>query len=89
MPMNRLQFQAGLSLPDFLAQYGTEAQCAATLERVRWPEGFRCPHCGHPAYYRLKARNGKTLQCRACRRQVSLLAGTLFESSNLALTHGS
>ena len=86
MPMNRIQFQAGLSLPAFLAQYGTEAQCTAALEYARWPEGLRCPRCNHPAFYRLKARNGKTLQCRACRQQVSLLAGTLFESTKLALT---
>jgi len=86
MPMNRVQFQAGLSLPDFLTQYGTEAQCVAALERARWRDGFRCPRCDHSAYYRLKAKNGKTLQCRACRHQVSLLAGTLFESTKLALT---
>ena len=32
MPMNRIQFQSGLSLPDFLHQFGTEAQCEAELE---------------------------------------------------------
>jgi hypothetical protein len=35
MAMNRIQFQAGLSLPSFLEQYGTEAQCEAALELVR------------------------------------------------------
>jgi hypothetical protein len=27
MAMNRIQFQPGLSLPAFLKQFGTEAQC--------------------------------------------------------------
>ncbi|MBP1152007.1 hypothetical protein JOD69_003866, partial [Methylocaldum sp. RMAD-M] len=27
MPMNRVQFQKGLSLAEFLTQYGSEAQC--------------------------------------------------------------
>jgi hypothetical protein len=50
---NEMQFQAGLSLPVFLAQYGSEEQCRAALMKQRWPEGFRCPqyghegHCGH------------------------------------------
>ncbi len=43
MAQNRIQFQPGMSLPAFIAQYGTEAQCEAALERARWPDGFRCP----------------------------------------------
>ena len=43
MAMNKIQFQAGLSLPAFLAQFGTEAQCEDSLEQSRWPQGFRCP----------------------------------------------
>ena len=49
MPMNRIQFQSGLSLPDFLHQFGTEAQCEVELEQARWPQSFVCPCCGHTA----------------------------------------
>lgn len=50
MAMNRIQFQPGLSLPAFYKLYGTEAQCAAALEKARWPTGFSCPRCdGHQA----------------------------------------
>jgi hypothetical protein len=31
MAKNPVQFQSGLSLPDFLNRYGTEAQCHSTL----------------------------------------------------------
>lgn len=86
MPMNRVQFQAGLSLPEFLAQYGTEAQCEAALEQARWPKGFRCPRCGHATPYVLRVKARKTFQCRECGYQVSLIAGTLFQSTKLALT---
>lgn len=47
MAMNRVQFQPGLSLPAFLARFGTEAQCEAAAARLHWPEGFRCPRCTH------------------------------------------
>jgi hypothetical protein len=46
MAMNRIQFQPGLSMPEFFQRFGTEAQCEAALEAARWPEGFRCPRCG-------------------------------------------
>ena len=36
--INGIQFQKGLSLTDFIAQYGTEAQCEAALIRARWPD---------------------------------------------------
>ncbi|QPN70743.1 transposase [Synechococcus sp. CBW1108] len=48
MARNVIQFQKGLSLPDFQRLYGTEEQCEAALEKARWPGGFRCPRCnGH------------------------------------------
>jgi hypothetical protein len=31
MSMNRIQFQPGLSMPEFLKQFSTEAQCEAEL----------------------------------------------------------
>jgi hypothetical protein len=33
MSMNRIQFQPGLSLPEFLKHFGTETQCATALEQ--------------------------------------------------------
>jgi hypothetical protein len=32
MAMNRIQFQAGLTLPRFIELYGTEEKCEAALE---------------------------------------------------------
>jgi hypothetical protein len=43
MARNKVQFQKGLSLTDFLKKYGTEAACRQALFQRRWPEGFRCP----------------------------------------------
>jgi hypothetical protein len=54
MAINRIQFQPGLSLPTFLAQFGTEAQCEDALEKSRWPQGFQYPECGKSDHYLLK-----------------------------------
>jgi hypothetical protein len=45
MTPNHLQFQRGLSLNEFLRDYGTQAQCQAALEKARWPAGYVCPAC--------------------------------------------
>jgi len=86
MAMNRIQFQPGLSLPTFLARFGSEPQCEAALEQTRWPNGFHCPACGKPDHSLLKIGKRKTFQCKSCRLQTSVIAGTLFQSTYLALT---
>jgi hypothetical protein len=86
MAMNRIQFQPGLSLPEFLQDYGTEAQCELALEAVRWPEGFRCPRCNGAAHCVVRDGVRKVLQCTTCRHQASLIAGTVFQGTKLPLT---
>jgi len=87
MAMNRIQFQQGLSLPAFHAQFGTEEQCADALEASRWPQGFCCPGCGNADYYLLKVGKHKTFQCKCCRLQTSLIVGTLFPKHSLGAKH--
>ena len=40
MSINTIQFQPGLSLPQFCALYGTEQQCESALVAARWPDGW-------------------------------------------------
>jgi len=85
MPINRVQFQRGMSIPEFMGRYGTEAQCADELRRLRWPDGFVCPRCQASAHC-LTRHEGRTLyQCRDCRLQTSLTAGTMMDSTKLPL----
>jgi hypothetical protein len=85
MAMNRVQFQPGLSLSAFLRQFATEAQCEAALEQLRWPQGFGCAHCGESRHYVLRVGARKVFQCGACRKQTSLIAGTVFQGTKLPL----
>ena len=86
MAMNRIQFQPGLSMPEFLKRYGTEALCEAALKQARWPAGFRCPRCDGAAYSRVRGRTHALFQCQSCRHQSSLIAGTVMQSTKLPLT---
>ncbi|WP_308365347.1 MULTISPECIES: IS1595 family transposase [unclassified Microbulbifer] len=84
MARNKVQFQKGISLTKFLKEHGTEDQCFDALCRWRWPDGFRCPHCGHDKYCDLSHR--KLKQCNRCRRQTSITSRTIFDSTKLPLT---
>jgi Transposase zinc-ribbon domain len=47
---NLVQFQQGMSLPDFLKCFATEAACCEALRLARWPSGFACPKCSAKAH---------------------------------------
>src|SRR3954453_3081340 len=82
----------GCMLPDdlpqdfleFNARFGTDEQCREYLFQARWPDGFRCDSCGHGDAYTLRTR--LVYECVACRKQHSLLAGTIFEQTKTGLT---
>ena len=74
----------GLSEAQFRETYGTGEKCRAVVEKLRWPTGFVCPRCGGAEGKWLSTR--PKIQCRACRHQVSLTAGTVFHATKLPLT---
>ncbi len=73
------------SVIDFQRCFPDDAACAHYLAAQRWPEGFRCPACGHDAAWALRTKPW-TYECRGCRRQTSVRAGTIMHGSKLALT---
>ena len=83
MARNRVQFQKGYSLTQFMDEYGTEEKCREALFRWRWPNGFVCPRCSQTVHCRVQSR--ALYQCSGCRHQVSLTAGTILASTKLAL----
>lgn len=85
MAMNQIQFQHGMSIPEFLGRFGTEAQCAAALIAARWPLGFRCPRCACAEHYVVGHGARKLFQCNGCRHQTSVTAGSLMEHTKLPL----
>ncbi len=76
---------------------GTEARGLELFESLRWPAGPVCPHCGAAgrAHFltpadgvsrvtRVGGRSERRLwKCGACRRQFSVLTGTVFHGSRV------
>jgi transposase-like protein len=68
----------------------TDPEAAAEyLESIRWPNGVVCPHCGEgerePYRLKSKATKRRLWKCRACRKQFTVMVGTIFESSHIPL----
>ena len=85
MAMNRVQFQPGLSIAEFMERYGSNEQCEAALIAARWPGGFICPDCGGQAISYFRREGRQYWQCSVCRHQCSVISGTIFESNKLGL----
>lgn len=86
MSMNRVQFQAGLSLQEFLRAYHSERACERALEHAHWPHGFVCDKCQGTRASTFRRGRLRYWQCRACHHQTSLVAGTAFAHTHLPLT---
>jgi transposase-like protein len=62
----------------------TEARCRTLLERLRWPEGVRCPRCeASKGISRIESRG--QFECGSCGYQFSVRVGTTFQASHVPL----
>ncbi|CAM3690942.1 transposase [Cohnella lubricantis] len=65
--------------------YTTEEACVRELFRIKWPDGYRCPICRHSQATVIRTRRLPLYQCKRCRYQTSLTAGTVMEKSKTSL----
>lgn len=69
--------------------YNDEVAALAHFEKVRWPDGAACFHCGSDNVKRLsgKATRPGLFQCneKVCRGQFTAVMGTVFEKSHIPL----
>lgn len=59
------------------------AACQSRVAEVRWPSGVTCPSCGDRNVGQVASRS--LYQCRPCRTQFSVTAGTMMHRSRLDL----
>jgi len=86
MAMNKVQFQPGLSMTEFMDRYGSGDKCEAALIESRWSAGFACPSCGCAQSSSFRREGRLYFQCTACRHQCSVISGTIFEATKLPLS---
>lgn len=69
-------------LTELETRFSTEEDCRAYMAQLRWPEGFRCPRCGHGKAWPVR---GVLLECASCHSQTSVIAGTIFQDTRTPL----
>jgi len=88
-----------LTFGDLARKINSEAEAYAYLETLRWADKPVCPHCGSVSqHYFLKPVNGvsrktrtgaqsqrRVWKCKDCRKQFSVLTGTIFRGSKIPL----
>ena len=67
---------------EFQDMFPTEEASYLSLQLMRWPNGYCCPHCEQTEAWTLK-RN--IYRCKRCSREVSPPAGTIFEGTRTPL----
>jgi transposase-like protein len=82
-----------VNLNDLSKHFSDETSARQFLERLRWPHGPRCPHCGSEKAYRLAPTPGSkrpvragVCKCAQCRKQFTVTVGTIFEDSHIPLS---
>jgi transposase-like protein len=66
-----------------------EAAARAHLEKIQWPDGPICPHCGvvdEATELAGDSTRPGVWKCRACEKPFSVTVGTIFERSHVPLT---
>lgn len=90
---------AEISIPKIAQQIQTEADAYLYLEGLRWGGTTVCPHCGEAERcYFLNPANGESRKttrgpmsqrrvwkCGACRKQFSVLTGSIFHGTKISL----
>jgi hypothetical protein len=82
-----------MKLIDVTRQFATEDKCLDYLEKMRWPSGVCCIHCGVLNVSTITRTAGKNKRVRiyqcleeGCRKQFSATSGTIFNDTHLPLT---
>ena len=67
---------------EFESRFASEEACRDYLFALRWPEGFRCPRCGHERAWPVRK---VWFECARYGRQTSVTSGTIFQDTRKPL----
>jgi len=80
------------NLNQIAKHFSDEDKARELLEKMRWKDGVKCPHCENIGAYKIEAKSTKgrkarkgLWKCKSCKEQFTVTVGTIFESSRIAL----
>lgn len=83
-----------MKMIDVTRRFKTDDECLDYIEKMRWPNGLCCIHCGVMNVSKItreasgKNKRTRIYQCleKECGKQFSATSGTIFNDSHLPLT---
>jgi hypothetical protein len=69
-------------MQEFDQWFSTEKDCLEYLQKLRWPDGFRCPGCNGTKSWQMAEG---LIRCSKCNQKTSILAGTIFHGTRKPL----
>lgn len=89
MAMNEVSYHGkpyrDLSLLTFQNRFPDEKSCLEYFMKMRWPEGCKCAKGCTSKMYLVKKRSVTVYECKKCRTQSYVTAGTIFHRSRQPL----
>jgi transposase-like protein len=73
---------------ELFAAFADEDTARRMMESIRWPNGPVCPHCRDTGpFYEIKGKTARkgVRKCQKCRKQFSVMVGTVFERSHIPM----
>ena len=70
------------NLISLITYFKDNETCKQFLKEQRWGDDVVCPYCGH---HHCNARSGGRFRCPNCLNNFSVLVGTIFENTKIAL----
>ena len=66
----------------------SEEEAREWLEKLRWPAGAYCPHCGSVSVTKLKAKSARPglYRCRDCKKQFTVTVNTQLHRTQIPLS---
>ncbi len=66
---------------EFHERFSDEEKCREYWTRLRWPDGFVCPRCGHKGGWRRRNREEWVCAAKGCGKETSPRVGTVLHGS--------
>lgn len=74
-----------MNLFELFDSFPTDDACREHLERIRWPDGVRCPRCQSDKTARLRKRKQFTCKANGCNYRFSVTTDTVMHASKIPL----
>jgi transposase-like protein len=71
------------TLAEFVEYFKDEDTCRNHFASIRFRDGEYCPHCGHEKIYSFSG--GKRYRCASCKKDFTIVTGTVFGETKLPL----